>query len=431
MTEQYQHDPRQSGGVSRRRLIGGAGAGLVVGAAAGVGGGYAAFHGSSREVAQDAGGDTLDLSVSYPFYAPAAYGHQGGVGTEPQRHIVFMTFDIVPGTTKQQLQTLLAQWSAGIAQMQGGLPIGAIDPTGPSAVAADTGEAYELAPSALTVTLGLGPGFFSEEYGLAAHRPKLLQKLPQLPSDAIQPALDGGDISLQACADDPQVAYHAIRDLARLGRGTVVTKWTVLGFGRASAGAGQKTPRNLLGFKDGTRNLKTDGEFDKFVWLTDDDVPWMRGGTYQVARKIEMNIEIWDADRVSDQDTIFGRAKQSGAPLTGKTEFDTPDFEATKDGQPVISPKSHISLAAFEHNDGVRILRRSYNYTDGINDLGHLDAGLLFIAYMNDPAHFVQLQTKLGGSDLLNEYISHIGSGIFAVPPAPKKGDYLASALFA
>jgi deferrochelatase/peroxidase EfeB len=218
-----------------------------------------------------------------------------------------------------------------------------------------------------------------------------------------------------------------------MGRGVVDTRWTVLGFGRASAGKGQATPRNLLGFKDGTRNIKEPEDMDSFVWVkdSDGDVDWMTGGTYQVARKIEMNIEIWDADRVSDQERIFARTKAEGAPLTGTKEFDTPDFHRTSGGKPVIDPKSHVALAAHENNNGVRILRRSYNYTDGINQYGQLDAGLLFIAYMNDPAHFIQLQTKLGSSDLLNEYISHIGSAIFAVPPAPAKGHYIGEALFA
>ena len=243
-------------------------------------------------------------------------------------------------------------------------------------------------------------------------------------------ATTGGDLSLQACADDPQVAYHAIRDLARMGRGVVNTRWTVMGFGRASAGQGQSTPRNLQGFKDGTRNIKEPAEIEQFVW-TKDDVGWMTGGTYQVARKIRMDIEIWDADDVADQQRIFGRRKQDGSPLTGKDEFDTPDFTATTAGQPTIDPRSHVALAAHENNNGLRIFRRGYNFTDGINELGQLDAGLLFVAYMNDPAHFVTLQTKLGGSDLLNEYIAHIGSGIFAIPPAPEEGHYIGQALFA
>ena len=415
-------------GFSRRRLVQGAGvgAGAVVAVGAGFVGGRASADESAAPVTDD--GDLVDLNVAHEFYTGL---HQAGIATEPPRHVVYMTFDLTT-TNKQDLQVLLARWSAGIAQLQAGLPVGAVQPKGDSAVAADTGEAYDLSPSALTVTLGLGPGVFDDRFGLADKKPKLLADLPRLPSDALQPALTGGDLSLQACADDPQVAYHAIRDLARMGRGTVNTRWTVLGFGRASAGKGQSTPRNLLGFKDGTRNIKEPEDIDTFVWLGDDadEVDWMRGGTYQVARKIEMNIEIWDADRVSDQEHVFGRTKAEGAPLTGAKEFDTPDFHRTHGGAEVIDPKAHIALAAHENNNGVRILRRSYNYTDGINQYGQLDAGLLFIAYMNNPNHFIQLQTKLGSSDLLNEYISHVGSGIFAVPPAPRKGHYLGEQLF-
>jgi deferrochelatase/peroxidase EfeB len=415
-------------GFSRRRLIQGAGVGA--GAAVAVGAGFLGGRASADESGAPATdtGDLVDLTVAHEFYTGS---HQAGIATEPQRHVVYMTFDLTT-TSKQDLQVLLARWSAGIAQLMAGLPVGAVQPKGDAAVAADTGEAYNLSPSALTVTLGLGPGVFDDRFGLADKKPALLADLPKLPSDALQPALTGGDLSLQACADDPQVAYHAIRDLARMGRGVVDTRWTVLGFGRASAGKGQATPRNLLGFKDGTRNIKEPEDMDSFVWVKDSagDVDWMTGGTYQVARKIEMNIEIWDADRVSDQERIFARTKAEGAPLTGTKEFDTPDFHRTSGGKPVIDPKSHVALAAHENNNGVRILRRSYNYTDGINQYGQLDAGLLFIAYMNDPAHFIQLQTKLGSSDLLNEYISHIGSAIFAVPPAPAKGHYIGEALF-
>jgi deferrochelatase/peroxidase EfeB len=277
--------------------------------------------------------------------------------------------------------------------------------------------------------VGFGRGLFDDRFGLQAKRPQALIDLPKFPGDTLGLARCGGDIAVQACADDPQVAYHAVRDLARMARGTANTRWTVLGFGRASAGRGQSTPRNLMGFKDGTRNVKTRPDVDKFVWLGDgDDVDWMSGGTYQVVRKIEMDIEIWDSATITTQQMTFGRTKEEGAPLSGGTEFSTPDFAAT--GERAIDPKAHIALAAHENNDGVRILRRGYNFTDGINDVGQLDAGLMFIAFMRDPDQFVRLQTKLGSSDLLNEYISHIGSGVFAVPPAPAKGHYIGEKLF-
>jgi deferrochelatase/peroxidase EfeB len=420
-----QEPPRQSDrGVSRRRLFAGAGAGAVVGALGGAGV-VTGLH--SRETAAAAQGSEIDFDRSHPFYTGI---HQAGIQTEPQRYCIFMTFDLVSNITTD-LQVLLARWSAGIAQLMRGRTIGAVQPTRAGAVAPDTGEAFDLGPSSLTVTLGLGPGVFDHRFGLAAKKPRLLAELPKLPSDQLQKAYTGGDLSLQACADDPQVAYHAIRDLARMGRGVVNTRWTVMGFGRASAGKGQSTPRNLMGFKDGTRNIKEAADFDDHVWVGADDVSWMRGGSYQVARKIQMNIEIWDSDDVTHQQQVFGRTKEIGAPLSGKAEFDTPNFHAKgADGDPSIPLTSHVALAAHENNGGVKILRRSYNYTDGISQFGQLDAGLLFIAYMKDPDQFVRLQRKLGSSDQLNEYIAHIGSAIFAVPPAPRTGHYLAESLF-
>ena len=414
--------------LSRRALFAGAGGGLALGAAAGYG--TAAAVGSDDGSAT--GGELVDLTRSYDFYARSAGGHQVGIATPQQRYCVFMTFDIVDGTVSTDLQVLFAKWSAGIAQMMKGLPVGSVQPDRPGAVPDDTGEAYGLAPASLTVTFGLGPGVFDDRFGLAGKKPAKLAPLPKLPSDSFEPGLTGGDLMLQACADDPQVAYHAIRDLARMARGTAHTRWTVMGFGRASASAGQSTPRNLQGFKDGTRNIKSGDDLDRYAWIGKDDgeVDWMTGGSYLVSRKIRMDIETWDADDVTNQQQVIGRTKLEGAPLSGHQEFDTPDFHATADGQPKIDPKSHIALAAHENNGGLRILRRGYNYTDGLNDLGLLDAGLLFICFMKDPQQFITLQEKLGASDLLNEYIAHIGSAIFAVPPAPRRGHYLAQELF-
>ena len=186
-----------------------------------------------------------------------------------------------------------------------------------------------------------------------------------------------------------------------------------------------------MGFKDGTRNVSTEEQYSQFVWVANSDQPWMNGGTYQVVRKIRMLLETWDTDRIGNQQTIFGRHKEEGSPLTGTKEFDTPDFAAkNSEGHPVIDPVSHVALAARENNGGVMIRRRSYNYTDGLAATGQLNAGLLFISYQNDPAHFITLQNRLGAHDLLNEYIRHIGSAIFAVPPAPEEGRYIGQALF-
>jgi deferrochelatase/peroxidase EfeB len=417
---------RTAGGVSRRGFFLGAGGlaagGLVVGAAAAAGG-YALGQNS----ASDSGSETAATAdVVHPFFDQA---HQAGIQTPPQKYSVFMTYDLT-STTTRDLQVLLARWTAAIAQLTTGAPIGNADPSRSDAVAEDTGEALGLGAQGLTVALGLGPGLFDTRFGLANKRPTLLNELPTLPSDQLAVGTTGGDLCLQASADDPQVAYHAIRNLTRMARGTATTRWTVTGFGRASAGPDQQTPRTLLGFKDGTRNIVEDTDFERWVWLKNQEQKWMNGGSYLVARKIHMNIETWDTDSIGDQETVFGRDKGEGAPLGGHHEFDAPNFHAKKDGEPVISPTAHIALAAPENNGGIKIHRRSYNYTEGIDELGQIDAGLLFVAFMNDPKNFVTLQTKLGSVDRLNEYIKHIGSAVFAMPPAPKRGSYIGAGLF-
>ncbi|MFP5022440.1 Dyp-type peroxidase [Pseudonocardia phyllosphaerae] len=415
--------PRGGPSTSRRGLLRGAligTGGLVAGAAAGGATGWAV--GSEPEP------DTIDLGRKYPFYGEP---HQGGIATPPQQHTVFASFRLADSAGPRDLQVLLARWSASIAVLQDGRTVGAVQPSSPVQPPRDTGEASGLSPAGLTVTLGLGPAVFGDRFGLARFRPARFTALPKLNGDTLDPALTGGDLSLQACADDPQVAYHAIRNLARIGRDAVVPYWSVLGFGRASAGPGQQTPRNLLGFKDGTRNVTTDEQYSRFVWLGREDQPWAEGGTYQVVRKIRMLLETWDTDRVGDQQQIIGRSKAEGAPLSGTTEFDTPDFAArTASGETAIDPKSHVALAAPEHNGGLMLHRRGYNYTDGLTADGSLDAGLLFVAYVNDPRNFVTLQNRLGANDLLNEYIRHIGSAIFLVPPAPAEGHYVGEALF-
>ena len=418
-------------GVSRRGMLSGALLAGLGGAAIGTASGGAAAWAlaSSPRDAHDAVGtdDVVDLRRSYPFYGP---GHQAGVATPPQRHSVFMTFRLADDAPKASLQTLLARWSAA-AVLQQGHPVGSVQPDTEVAPPIDTGEAFGLSPAGLTVTVGVGPALFDGRFGLGPHKPALFEALPTLNGDALDPKFTGGELSIQACADDPQVCYHAVRNLARLGRSVVSPFWAVLGFGRASAGPGQQTPRNLLGFKDGTRNIASDEQYDQFVWVKNGDQPWMDGGTYQVVRKIRTLLETWDSDRVGNQQRIIGRHKEEGSPLTGAAEMDRPDFVAKdQKGSPVIDPLSHVALAARENNDGVMIRRRGYNYTDGLDANGELNAGLLFISYQNDPRHFIRIQNRLGANDLLNEYVRHVGSAIFAIPPAPEPGHYLAQMLF-
>jgi len=415
--------PEPASGVGRRRFLGGA-----LGAAGALAAGGAGF-GVAKAVGTD---DPSPAPGRVPFYGR----HQAGIATPAQDRLAFAAFDVT-STDVADLQRLLGTWAAAAAQMTQGEPIGSVE-TAPDVPPIDTGEALGLAAAKLTITVGFGPSLFDDRFGLAGRRPAALEPIPALPGDTLDPDRSNGDLCVQACADDPQVAFHAIRNFARLARGTAVMRWSQLGFGRTSStSTAQETPRNLMGFKDGTNNIKLEdgAELADHVWVgAETDQPWMRGGSYLVARRIRMLIESWDTDNLADQEQVFGRFKNSGAPLTGKHEFDEVDLNALKGTAPVIPIDAHVRLASPKTNDGLRILRRGYSYTDGIDaNTGLLDAGLFFIAFQQDPrTQFVPLQRKLGSHDRLNEYIRHTSSGLFAVPPGlTGPGDWWGKALFA
>jgi deferrochelatase/peroxidase EfeB len=412
-----------SGALSRRTLLGGfglAGAGMALGAGA-----VGAVGGASA-----AGADTAP-SQTYPFYGE----HQAGIVTPAQDRLVFASMNMVEGTTRSDLRALLHDWTTAAERMTAGRLVGEdtdlLDPP------LDTGEAIGSPVSGLTVTIGYGPSLFDGRFGLSAKKPSRLVDLPALPNEDLDPDYVGGNICIQACSGDPLVAFHAVRNLARLGLGVVSYNWMELGFGRTSTtSTNEATPRNLLGFKDGTRNIKAQQSdlLDDYVWVSaESDQSWMKGGSYMVARRIQIFIENWDRDYLADQQRVIGRAKVTGAPLSGGAEFATPDFKAKNDeGQLVIVNNAHIRLASHEKNGGTRILRRGYSFTDGIDPVrGTLLGGLFFIAFMKDPSQFVTLQQKLGTADALNEYISHIGSGIFAVPPGLRRGQRWGDSFFA
>jgi deferrochelatase/peroxidase EfeB len=423
--------PDAAQGTSRRRFLAGA---LGTAGVAAAGAGFGAGFGTARATTDDGTPTPHPAAAEVPFYAV----HQAGIDTAAQDRLAFAAFDVT-STDRDDLQVLLASWAAAAAQMTQGEHIGAddIDPTRPPL---DTGEAVGLPASQLTITVGFGPSLFDDRFGFRDKRPKALEPLPQIPGDAdLQEEISHGDLCVQACANDPVVAFHAIRNFARIARGTAVMRWSQLGFGRTSSTThAQATPRNLMGFKDGTNNLKAEdtAEMAKFVWVGDEaDQTWMRGGTYLVSRRIRMLIESWDTDDLDDQQAVFGRFKTSGAPLTGKAEFDTVDLGAkTADGKDVVDLNAHIRLAAPSQNDGIKLLRRGYSYTDGIDQrTGYLDAGLFFIAFCrNAHEQFVPVQSRLGQHDRLNEYIVHTSSGLFAVPRGlTGPGDYWGKDLFA
>ncbi|MET4540908.1 deferrochelatase/peroxidase EfeB [Arthrobacter bambusae] len=423
--------------MSRRGLLslaGVGGAGAVAGLAAG-------FLGHDALAAGAAAADTSAGEAVVPFFGD----HQAGITTPAQDRLHMAAFDVTTEDRKELIK-LLKDWTAAAEAMTTGNPTGrtgAVD--GPyDAPPEDTGEALDLPAAKLTLTFGFGAGLFEKDgkarFGLDGRRPEALIDLPHFPGDDLQPGRTGGDIVIQACADDPQVAVHAIRNLARIGFGKVRVRWSQLGFGRTSSTSrAQVTPRNLFGFKDGTNNLKVEDNalLDEHVWVPSGTRPseqWMAGGSYLVARRIQMHIEIWDRTSLREQEGLIGRTKGVGAPLSGGDEFTTPDFAlAGRDGDPLIPLDAHVRLAHPDQNAGVRMLRRGYNFTDGSDGLGHLDAGLFFIAFVKDPrTHYVPMQLALAKSDTLSvEYLKHTGSGLFAVPPGVRQGGFIGEGLFA
>ncbi|MFJ3301959.1 iron uptake transporter deferrochelatase/peroxidase subunit [Streptomyces sp. NPDC086549] len=410
-----------SASPTRRALIGWGGAGLALGAAA-----------AGGAVAMAKTGDDVDPVAAETGAAVGFHGaHQAGIATPVQDRLHFAAFDVETEDRAEFVQ-MLKDWTAAAHRMTAGKPVGEGAYGGlAEAPPDDTGEALGLKPSRLTLTIGFGPSLF-EKFGLADRRPEALVDLPKFPGDNLEKTRTGGDLCIQACADDPQVAVHAIRNLARIGFGKVVIRWSQLGFGKTSSTTPDaQTPRNLMGFKDGTRNIagtETD-RLKKFVWVGDGDngkdSAWMTGGSYLVARRIRMHIETWDRTPLQEQEDIFGRDKGEGAPVGKAKEHDKPFLKAMK-------PDAHVRLAHPDSNDGITILRRGYSFTDGTDGLGRLDAGLFFLAYMRDVRKgFIPLQRKLSASDALNEYIQHVGSAIFAVPPGVRdKDDWWGRTLF-
>lgn len=429
-TEEPTPDDAPRPGLSRRGLFGLAAGVGAAGIALGAGGGAWAAGALGRSGA--------DAASVHPFFGE----HQAGITTPMQDHLHFASFDMMAGTDRADLQSLLHDWSYAAARMTQGLEVSATGAVGgsPEAPPDDTGEALGLPASGLTLTFGFGPTLFragdgTDRYGLASLRPRALEKLPAFLGDDLDPALSNGDLCIQACADDPQVAVHAIRNLSRIAFGRARLRWSQLGFGKTSkTTAAQATPRNLFGFKDGTANILADdtAALDDHVWVASDDEPaWLAGGSYLVARKVAMLIETWDRVRLSEQQRIIGRDKSEGAPLSGGTETTVPDFATTDaSGSPAIDAASHVRLAHPDLNGGIRILRRGYNYVDGNTDLGRLDAGLFFLSYQRSPEQFITLQRALS-TDLMNEYVRHVASGLWAVPRGARAGAYVGAELFA
>ena len=377
------------------------GAGLALGLS-----GASAFFANKEQGSKNIADGQEEIS----FYGK----HQAGITTPMQKNIYFVVLDLRT-TDKNELIQLFKDWTDYSEKLVNG---DLVKKDGSNALLppSDTGETVGLNPYRLTLTFGVSASFLTK-LGLEKKRPKLFRDLPAFPKEQLREQYTGGDIVIQACADDEQVAFHAIRNLIRKGRNKVTMKWSQSGF--AAIGDRMETPRNLFGFKDGTANVTTEKDFDKVVWADSQD--WMNNGSYMAVRRIIMHLETWDRTNLQEQENTFGRYKESGAPFGKKNEFDEVDLS-------LLPVDSHVRLAK---EVDLPILRRSYSYSDGIDPkTGQFDAGLLFIAFQKDPDRFVKIQTNLGADDKMNEYVTHIGSGLFACFGGVKEGGYIGQDLF-
>lgn len=391
-------------------------------------------------------------ALTEPFHG----ARQGGIVTAPQNHTFFAAFDLA-AKTRGEVVALMKAWTEAAARMTRGDTAQPLDAygQGDDKPAGDSGEAAGLGAARLTITFGFGAGLFAkggrDRYGLLKHRPEAFVDLPAFNGDQMIEGRVGGDLSVQACADDPQVAFHAVRQLARIAYGTAELKWTQTGF--MANHAAEDTPRNLMGFKGGTQNPTSKrpeataggsptAGLDDVVWVGAEGPAWMRGGSYLVARRIRIALEHWDRTEVSFQEEVVGRHKHSGAPIGKQSEFDPLGLDRTdKDGNPVIAETAHVRLAAPDSNDGAQILRRSYSYNDGSSFTAErwppwrqgieFDAGLLFICYQRDPrTGFIKIFDQMSKLDAMNQYTTHVGGGMFACPPGPVRGSYIGQQLF-
>lgn len=393
-------------GASRRQfLLGGAAAG--VGAVAGLGVGLAI--------------DPAPLAAAAP---PPLHGtdtvaffgrHQAGIATTPQAHATFVALDLRPETDRDGLVRLMRILTDDAARLTQGTP-----------ALADTEPELAHAPARLTVTFGFGPAFVARAGGTA---PAWLAPLPAFTKDRLDPAYGDGDLLLQVAADDPLTVAHTVRMLLKDARSFTTVRWVQQGFRRARGSeASGTTMRNLFGQVDGTSNPKPGSDdFADVVWSRDG---WLRDGTGFVLRRIHMDLDSWDRiDRVGREFAV-GRRLDTGAPLTGKAEHDEPDLEVlTPLGFPVISEVSHLRRTRSD-DPQQRIFRRAYNYDNAPTGAGVSDSGLLFASFQADvAAQFTPIQQRMDTVDLLNEWITAVGSAVFAIPSGCAEGGYIGETL--
>jgi deferrochelatase/peroxidase EfeB len=388
---------------------------------------------SQEAGAPPAGGSVTDAPVSdftqqrQPFYGL----HQSGIVTPRPAAGMVATFDVI-AATPEDLVRLFETLTTRIALLTQGWTPPQLDPRLPPPDSGLLGPV--VTPDNLTVTLSVGSSLFDDRFGLGKVKPVHLSRMAGFKNDALDPALCHGDLSLQFSANSADTNIHALRDILKATPDLVVLRWKQEGYVPALTAKPGQTPesaRNFLGFRDGSANPNASDAalMDKIVWVqpATDEPSWTAGGSYQAVRIIRIFVERWDRTPLQEQQTIIGRKKASGAPFDGRTEADTPEYANDPNGK-VTPLDAHIRLAnpRTAETQANIILRRPFNYSNGVSKSGQLEMGLLFIAYQSDlDRGFIAVQRRLDGEPL-EEYINPIGGGyFFTLPGAANESDFL------
>ncbi|MDK8762678.1 iron uptake transporter deferrochelatase/peroxidase subunit [Corynebacterium sp. MSK218] len=378
------------------------------------------FFGSSKPMTNPDNGRSKDLEEVAAFHGE----HQEGIVTAPQKFCEVIALDIQFADVSR-LETLLRTITDRARFLTTG---GQTAPDGIAYPANDSGElGTDLPTDNLSITVAVGESLFDDRFGLSSHKPAHLSTMEAFADDSLQENLCHGDLAIQICADQHDTVLHALRDILRHTRGDVAVRWRQSGYMNEPRPSG--TQRNHLGFKDGIVNPKEE-EHDTLVWAGTDEPAWAAGGSYMVVRLIAMYTEFWDRISIAEQEQIFGRDRATGGPLSGGDEWAEPSY--LDDHGDVIPTDAHIRLAnprTPETADQL-MLRRAYNYDNGVRDNGTLDVGLVFICFQQDlERQFITVQKRLEGEPLA-DYIRPYGGGYFyALPGVRDESDFFGRAL--